>query len=61
PPRGGVRGLPWWAVLVGVPVVVAVGWALPLLGLSLVAFLAVDVVLGLAARRRDTAPAPAGE
>ncbi|WP_431923379.1 PepSY-associated TM helix domain-containing protein [Micromonospora wenchangensis] len=65
PPRGGVRGLPWWAVLVGVPVVVAVGWALPLLGLSLLAFLAVDVALGVAARRRrrDTvpdSPAPAG-
>ncbi|MFI6270039.1 PepSY-associated TM helix domain-containing protein [Micromonospora zamorensis] len=38
PARGGVRGLPLWALLVGVPVTVAIGWALPLFGLTLLAF-----------------------
>ncbi|MBM7076425.1 hypothetical protein [Micromonospora humida] len=65
PPRGGVRGLPWRAVLVGVPVVAAVGWALSLLGSGLVAFLVVDAAMGVVSRRRrrDTAPdspVPAG-
>ncbi|MGW4632487.1 PepSY-associated TM helix domain-containing protein [Nocardia sp. NPDC004415] len=51
PPRRGVlrRTSPWLAVpLVGVAV--AVGWFIPLVGLSLLAFLLVDVALGLAAR-----------
>lgn len=65
PARGSVRRLPLWTLLVGVPVLVAVGWALPLLGLSLLAFLAVDVVTGMVSRRRRTggmpvSPAPAG-
>nr|WP_329010672.1 PepSY domain-containing protein [Micromonospora rifamycinica] len=62
PARGGVRGLPRWVLLVGVPVTAAVGWALPLFGLTLLAFLAVDTVLGAVSRRRRpaTAPAPAG-
>ncbi len=51
PPRRGVlrRTSPWLTV----PLVAAallVGWFLPLLGLSLLAFLLVDVALGLAAR-----------
>ncbi|MFN7244263.1 MAG: PepSY-associated TM helix domain-containing protein, partial [Dietzia cercidiphylli] len=37
--------------LVGVTVVAAIGWAVPLLGISLAAFLVLDVILGLAARR----------
>ena len=32
--------------------VVALGWALPLLGLSLAAFLVVDLLAGLVIRRR---------
>ncbi|WP_405431709.1 PepSY-associated TM helix domain-containing protein [Micromonospora sp. NBC_00617] len=65
PARGGVRGLPLWTALIGVPVAVAVGWAIPLLGLSLLAFLIVDVLVGAASRRRRPAatpvsPAPAG-
>ncbi|GGM10616.1 MULTISPECIES: PepSY-associated TM helix domain-containing protein [Micromonospora] len=52
PARGGVRDLPWWALLVGVPVVAALGWALPWFGVTLLGFLVVDVVLGLLARRR---------
>lgn len=37
--------------LVGVTVVAAIGWAVPLLGISLAAFLVLDAILGLAARR----------
>ncbi|MEU0081283.1 PepSY domain-containing protein [Micromonospora tulbaghiae] len=64
PARGGVRGLPWWALLLGVPVTVALGWALPWFGVTLLGFLLVDIALGLLARRRRRAvpvsPAPAG-
>lgn len=64
PPRGGVRALPWWAVLAGGTVTVALGWALPWFGVTLLAFLVVDVILGAVARRRRRAvpvsPAPAG-
>ncbi|MFC4125261.1 PepSY-associated TM helix domain-containing protein [Nocardia rhizosphaerae] len=54
PPRRGVlrRTSPW----ITVPLVAAallVGWFLPLLGLSLLGFLLVDVALGLAARAKN--------
>ncbi|MBB1244896.1 PepSY domain-containing protein [Streptomyces durbertensis] len=54
-PRGALRKLPvtWWLPLAGVTALV--GWFVPLLGLSLLAFLAVDVVLGLVARSRAEA------
>ncbi|TNH28064.1 PepSY domain-containing protein [Micromonospora orduensis] len=58
PPRGGVRGLPLWALLIGVPVTVAIGWALPLFGVTLLAFLIIDVVAGAVSRRRRPASAP---
>jgi uncharacterized iron-regulated membrane protein len=51
PPRRGVlrRTSPWITVpLVGAAV--AVGWFLPLIGVSLIVFLLIDVALGLAAR-----------
>ncbi|MDI5939806.1 PepSY domain-containing protein, partial [Micromonospora sp. DH15] len=64
PARGGLRGLPWWALLPGLALTVAVGWALPWFGGLLLAFVVVDVVLGALARRRRRAapvsPAPAG-
>ncbi|MER7460860.1 PepSY domain-containing protein [Micromonospora sp. NPDC126480] len=64
PARGGVRGLPWWAMLLGLPVTVALGWALPWFGVTLLAFLVIDVILGALARRRrrvvPVSPAPAG-
>jgi hypothetical protein len=44
--------LPAWAVAVGVPVVFALGWALPLFGVPLAGFLLVDAIAGgLRARR----------
>ncbi|WP_433528098.1 PepSY-associated TM helix domain-containing protein [Micromonospora sp. CA-263727] len=60
PARGGLRGLPLWALLVGVPVTVAAGWALPWFGVTLLGFLVLDVVLGVAARRGGGRAAPAG-
>lgn len=64
PARGAWQGLPAWAIVVGVPVVIAIGWALPLLGVPLIGFLLVDVIVGsVRARRRaavPTSPAPAG-
>nr|WP_306306493.1 PepSY domain-containing protein [Nocardia veterana] len=52
PARGTLRRAPLW---VGVPLValtVAIGWFAPVLGVSLLAFLIVDIVLGLIQRRR---------
>ena len=42
PGRGAWQRLPAWAVVVGVPLVLAVGYALPMLGVSLMAVLAFD-------------------
>jgi uncharacterized iron-regulated membrane protein len=64
PARGPWQRLPVWAVVVGVPAVFAVGWAIPLFGIPLAGFLVLDVIIGSARRRRDraapTSPAPAG-
>ncbi|WFE55240.1 PepSY domain-containing protein [Micromonospora sp. WMMD1155] len=58
PARGGARRLPLWALLIGVPVTAAIGWALPLFGLTLLAFLVIDVVAGAVSRRHRTAATP---
>lgn len=64
PARGAWRQLPRWVVLVGVPVLLALGVALPLFGIPLAGFLVIDLILGWVRRRRDRAvprsPAPAG-
>ncbi|MEW1931620.1 PepSY domain-containing protein [Rhodococcus sp. NPDC079359] len=52
PLRGGIRRISPMSVTALVVVAVAVGWFVPLLGLSLVAFLAVDVLLGSIRRAR---------
>ncbi|MBB1025878.1 PepSY domain-containing protein, partial [Dietzia sp. DQ12-76] len=39
------------AVLIGAAVIAVAGWAVPLLGISLAAFLVLDSLAGLAARR----------
>ncbi|TDD18704.1 PepSY-associated TM helix domain-containing protein [Nonomuraea diastatica] len=49
-PRGGWRRVHGAVLVPLVLIVAAVGWFLPLMGLSLLAFLAVDVLLGLRAR-----------
>ncbi len=53
PARGAWRQVPWPVLVIGVPVVVAVGWAMPLLGLSLAAFVLVDVAIGHLRRRAE--------
>jgi uncharacterized iron-regulated membrane protein len=47
PARGAWLGLPTWAIVAGVPVVFAIGWALPLFGIPLAAFLLIDALLSL--------------
>lgn len=54
PERGAWRRLPLPVLVLGVPAVAALGWALPVLGVTLAAFLVVDVLIG-AARRLRTA------
>nr|WP_079431682.1 PepSY domain-containing protein [Streptomyces katrae] len=51
-PRGAWRRLPVTVLLPFAAVTVVVGWFVPLLGLSLLAFLVVDGALGFATRRR---------
>lgn len=51
-PRGGLRGLPWWLACVVVAVAAGVGWFFPLLGISLAAFIVIDVLIGLYQRFR---------
>ncbi|CCQ17959.1 Conserved hypothetical membrane protein [Rhodococcus sp. AW25M09] len=52
PLRGGIRRISPISAVVLAVVAVAVGWFVPLLGLSLLAFLAVDLVLGSIRRAR---------
>jgi uncharacterized iron-regulated membrane protein len=60
--RGAWQQLPAWAIVVGVPVVIALGWIVPMFGIPLAAFLIVDVLIGRF-RRPEAAvtvsPAPA--
>ncbi|GIG92272.1 PepSY-associated TM helix domain-containing protein [Plantactinospora endophytica] len=64
--RGAWWRLPAWAIVVGLPVVFLLGWAMPLFGVTLLGFLVVDLVVAAARRRRrpdtpiPTSPAPAG-
>jgi uncharacterized iron-regulated membrane protein len=52
PARGGWRQLPVTLIVVGIPAVVLIGLAMPLLGWSLLAFLVADGLVGLAGRVR---------
>ncbi|MFD3328889.1 PepSY-associated TM helix domain-containing protein [Streptomyces sp. NPDC058701] len=55
-PRGAWRKLPVTVLLPLAAVTAVVGWFVPMLGISLVAFLVLDAVLGFAAGRRTSAP-----
>ncbi|GAA2524360.1 PepSY-associated TM helix domain-containing protein [Winogradskya humida] len=57
PARGAWQQLPTWGIIAGVPVVFALGWALPLFGIPLAAFLVADVIIG-ALRNRTGSPRP---
>jgi uncharacterized iron-regulated membrane protein len=52
PVRGTWRNLPRVRLVIGAVVVAALGWAIPLLGVSLLAFLVIDILTGIAIRRR---------
>lgn len=58
PPRGALTRMPVWAAVSAVLVVAVLGWYLPLLGISLAAFVAVDVLLGLRSRSRVSVHVP---
>ncbi|AEV84778.1 membrane protein [Actinoplanes sp. SE50] len=64
PAGGNWTGLPAWTIVIGLPLLFAVGWFLPLFGIPLLAFLALDTIAGLIRPRRGPAvpvsPAPAG-
>jgi uncharacterized iron-regulated membrane protein len=55
--RGTWQRLPTWAIVVGAPLVFAVGWIIPLFGIPLAAFLLVDIAIGAARARRGRQPA----
>ncbi|MEJ8655787.1 MULTISPECIES: PepSY domain-containing protein [Streptomyces] len=52
PARGTWRRLPLPVLVLGIPAVAALGWALPVFGVTLAAFFVVDVVAGLVRRGR---------
>ncbi|ROP35045.1 PepSY-associated TM helix domain-containing protein [Saccharothrix texasensis] len=61
PRRGAWQQLPLWVVIPAPLVLIALGWAIPLLGLSLLAFLLLDGLVGAARRRaRDKTGTAAG-
>ncbi|MEE6261692.1 PepSY-associated TM helix domain-containing protein [Plantactinospora sonchi] len=65
PARGAWRQAHPGALVVAAVSAIAVGWALPLLGVSLAAFLVIDAAVGLTRRRRaratvPTSPTPVG-
>ncbi|GAA1266927.1 PepSY-associated TM helix domain-containing protein [Streptomyces javensis] len=53
-PRGAWRRVPVYALLPLAAVIAVIGYYLPLLGIPLAAFLAVDLLMGAIARRRGT-------
>ncbi|MGI5520150.1 PepSY-associated TM helix domain-containing protein [Micromonospora sp. CA-259024] len=57
PERGAWRLVPGWGLVLGVPVVVAVAWALPVFGVTLLAFLALDLAAGAWRKRQARAMA----
>ncbi|MFH8888912.1 PepSY-associated TM helix domain-containing protein [Streptomyces sp. NPDC054904] len=59
-PRGAWRKLPVTLLLPLAAVTALVGWFVPMLGISLLVFLAGDVLLGFVAARRAGTPAPQG-
>ncbi|MCX5250622.1 PepSY domain-containing protein [Streptomyces sp. NBC_00201] len=60
PARGAWRALPSWSVAVGIVGVAVVGWIIPLFGIPLVAFLAIDLAVGAVRNRRTAGSATVG-
>lgn len=57
PPRGALGDAPWWGLAAVAAGTVLIGLWLPLVGWTLLGFVALDVLLGVRARRRDQAAA----
>ena len=57
PLRGTWKRLPPWAIGTIIVIATAIGWFLPLLGLSLAGFVLVDVLVGVAKSRKENADA----
>ncbi len=55
PTRGALARAPWWGAAGVTAVGVGIGWFLPLLGYTLAAFVAVDLIVGVVQRRRSRA------
>ncbi|KQQ51371.1 PepSY domain-containing protein [Plantibacter sp. Leaf314] len=51
PARGALRRAPWWGIVAVLVVAAGIGTLLPLLGISLAAFVVVDVLIGLRHRK----------
>jgi uncharacterized iron-regulated membrane protein len=60
-PRGQLRRATQPTAFVAVLLAVAIGWFAPLFGVSLLAFVVVDGILGWRARRRGSATEPDAE
>jgi uncharacterized iron-regulated membrane protein len=60
-PRGQLQRATQQTAFVAVVLAVAIGWFAPLFGISLLAFMAIDGLLGWRARRRASSPEPAAE
>jgi uncharacterized iron-regulated membrane protein len=58
PARGAWKTLRLPLLIAGVLVTAAVGWALPVFGVTLLGFLVLDVIVGLVRRGRRTPPVP---
>ncbi|MFJ8006223.1 PepSY-associated TM helix domain-containing protein [Streptomyces fagopyri] len=58
PARGAWRGMSSQAVAIGIVVVAAIGWVIPLFGIPLALFLAIDLAVGASRRRQPPAPSP---
>lgn len=53
PPRRGVlQGAPWWGVAAVLAGAAAIGWLLPFVGWTLVAFVVIDMIVGVVQQRR---------
>jgi uncharacterized iron-regulated membrane protein len=56
--RGAWHRLPTWGIVVGLPLTFLTGWVLPVFGVTLLAFLVIDALLGTLRSRRPTRPTP---
>ncbi|MBF6163412.1 PepSY domain-containing protein [Streptomyces gardneri] len=54
PRRGALRTTPLWVIAPLLAAALVIGWFVPLVGLSLLAFLVIDVLIGVAGRVRAT-------